>query len=154
MTVSWVLPCFPVCRLPLIAHPHSCRSGFARFTNTRFSMAREDIANSYVHLTNVAVQKHAPGFDRDRGCKWPIRSLRLYLTTCHGTGGAADSTTPVAAAAHAQGARASQGAHMMHHSHAAANRSKTHHAAATHAHAYTHAQAQMPQTNFLEQFRV
>lgn len=43
---------------------------------------------------------------------------------------------------------------MMHQSHAAAKRSKTHHAAATHAHAYTHAQAQMPQTNFLEQFSV
>lgn len=60
------------------------RSGFARFTNTRFSMKKEDIANTYIHLTNVAVQKHAPNFDRSKGMKWPIRSLRLYLTTKHG----------------------------------------------------------------------
>ena len=60
------------------------RSGFARFTNARFSMRKEDIGNTFVHLTNVAIQKHAPGFDRSKGMKWPIRSLRLYLSTRHG----------------------------------------------------------------------
>ncbi len=39
------------------------RSGFARFTNQRFSMNREDISNPFIHLTNVAVQKTAPGYD-------------------------------------------------------------------------------------------
>lgn len=39
------------------------RSGFARFTNTRYSMKKEDITNTFIHLTNVAIQKHAPGFD-------------------------------------------------------------------------------------------
>jgi tubulin polyglutamylase TTLL9 len=37
-----------------------------------------------MHLTNVAIQKHAPNFDRSKGMKWPIRSLRLYLNTRHG----------------------------------------------------------------------
>ena len=60
------------------------RSGFARFTNTRFSMKKEDIANTYIHLTNVAIQKHAPGFDKAKGMKWPIRALRTFLTTKHG----------------------------------------------------------------------
>lgn len=62
----------------------SCRSGFARFTNCRFSMKREDITNTFIHLTNVAIQKHAPTFDTDKGMKWPIRSLRLFLNTRHG----------------------------------------------------------------------
>jgi hypothetical protein len=61
-----------------------CRSGFARFTNCRFSMKREDITNTFIHLTNVAIQKHAPTFDKDKGMKWPIRSLRLFLNTRHG----------------------------------------------------------------------
>lgn len=60
------------------------RSGFARFTNTRFSMKKEDINNSYIHLTNVAIQKHAPGFDKTKGMKWSIRSLRTYMNTKHG----------------------------------------------------------------------
>lgn len=60
------------------------RSGFARFTNTRFSMKKEDITNTYIHLTNVAIQKHAPGFDKSKGMKWAIRSLRTFLTTKHG----------------------------------------------------------------------
>lgn len=62
----------------------SCRSGFARFTNCRFSMRREDITNTFIHLTNVAIQKHAPTFDRDKGMKWPVRNLRLFLNTRHG----------------------------------------------------------------------
>ncbi len=66
-----------------------CRSGFARFTNARFSMRKEDIANTFVHLTNVAIQKHAPGFDRSKGMKWPIRSLRLFMNTRHGGRGRA-----------------------------------------------------------------
>lgn len=33
------------------------REGFARFTNARFSLNREDLSNTFVHLTNHAVQK-------------------------------------------------------------------------------------------------
>ena len=38
------------------------RSGFARFSNFRFSMKKKDVSNSYIHLTNVAVQKTAPEY--------------------------------------------------------------------------------------------
>ena len=55
------------------------RSGFARFTNARFSMSADALGDVYVHLTNVAVQKRAPTFDRARGLKWPLRDLRLFL---------------------------------------------------------------------------
>lgn len=47
-------------------------------------MNKEDITNTYIHLTNVAIQKHAPGFDAAKGMKWSIRSLRQYMTTKHG----------------------------------------------------------------------
>jgi hypothetical protein len=50
--------CFP----PRLHH----RSGFARFTNTRYSNKKEDITNTFMHLTNVAIQKHAPGFDASK----------------------------------------------------------------------------------------
>jgi len=37
-----------------------------------------------VHLTNVAVQKTAPDYDPDKGCKWATQQLREYLTAKHG----------------------------------------------------------------------
>ncbi|XP_077316585.1 putative tubulin polyglutamylase TTLL9 isoform X1 [Lithobates pipiens] len=58
------------------------RDGFARFSNTRFSLSSID--DQYIHLTNVAVQKTAPDYDPEKGCKWMIQQLRHYLTTKHG----------------------------------------------------------------------
>ncbi|XP_055043938.2 probable tubulin polyglutamylase TTLL9 isoform X1 [Misgurnus anguillicaudatus] len=66
--------------IPLKAWLH--RDGFARFSNTRFSL--NSIDDQYVHLTNVAVQKTAPAYDPEKGCKWQIQQLRLYLTAKHG----------------------------------------------------------------------
>ncbi|XP_048254915.1 probable tubulin polyglutamylase TTLL9 isoform X2 [Haliotis rufescens] len=57
------------------------RDGFARFSNTRFSL--ESIENNYVHLTNVAIQKTAPDYDPEKGCKWSTQQLRQYLTARH-----------------------------------------------------------------------
>ncbi|XP_056097443.1 probable tubulin polyglutamylase TTLL9 [Rhinichthys klamathensis goyatoka] len=58
------------------------RDGFARFSNTRFSL--NSIDDQYVHLTNVAVQKTAPDYDPEKGCKWLMQQLRCYLTAKHG----------------------------------------------------------------------
>ena len=58
------------------------RDGFARFSNTRFSL--DSIDDSYVHLTNVAIQKTAPDYDPEKGCKWSLQQLRHYLTAKHG----------------------------------------------------------------------
>ena len=58
------------------------RSGFARFSNTRFSL--NSISDTFVHLTNVAIQKTAPDYDPDKGCKWSLQELRMYLTARHG----------------------------------------------------------------------
>ncbi|KAI1897190.1 hypothetical protein AGOR_G00080660 [Albula goreensis] len=58
------------------------RDGFARFSSTRFSLSSLD--DQYVHLTNVAVQKTAPDYDPEKGCKWQMQQLRRYLTAKHG----------------------------------------------------------------------
>ncbi|XP_027000513.1 probable tubulin polyglutamylase TTLL9 isoform X3 [Tachysurus fulvidraco] len=58
------------------------RDGFARFSNTRFSLS--SIGDQYVHLTNVAVQKTAPDYDPEKGCKWQMQQLRRYMTAKHG----------------------------------------------------------------------
>ncbi|XP_034551382.1 probable tubulin polyglutamylase TTLL9 [Notolabrus celidotus] len=58
------------------------RDGFARFSSTRFSLSTID--DKYMHLTNVAVQKTAPDYDPEKGCKWQMQQLRRYLTAKHG----------------------------------------------------------------------
>ncbi|XP_048675442.1 putative tubulin polyglutamylase TTLL9 isoform X3 [Caretta caretta] len=58
------------------------RDGFARFSNTRFTLSSID--DHYVHLTNVAVQKTAPDYDPEKGCKWMIQRFRQYMTAKHG----------------------------------------------------------------------
>ncbi|CUG88456.1 tubulin tyrosine ligase, putative [Bodo saltans] len=58
------------------------RTGFARFCHHRFSM--KDIENTFIHVTNVAVQKTNPKYSAASGCKYGIRNLRSYLTATHG----------------------------------------------------------------------
>uniref|UniRef100_A0A2C9JT67 Tubulin--tyrosine ligase-like protein 9 n=1 Tax=Biomphalaria glabrata TaxID=6526 RepID=A0A2C9JT67_BIOGL len=58
------------------------RSGFARFANNRYSL--DTIDDNYIHLTNVAIQKTAPDYDPEKGCKWSTQQLRMYLTAKHG----------------------------------------------------------------------
>lgn len=53
------------------------RSGFARFSHVRFTM--DDISDSMVHLTNVAVQKHNENYDEKRGGKWDLHKLKMFL---------------------------------------------------------------------------
>ncbi|KAI2649912.1 putative tubulin polyglutamylase TTLL9 [Labeo rohita] len=50
------------------------RDGFARFSNTRFSLSSID----------DQLQKTAPDYDPEKGCKWQMQQLRQYLTAKHG----------------------------------------------------------------------
>ncbi|KAJ3399242.1 putative tubulin polyglutamylase ttll9 [Chytriomyces hyalinus] len=68
---------------PLVVHIH--RNGFCRFSNHQFTMNVKDISNLYIHATNVAIQKHSPHYDSDKGCKWLLRNLKTFLTSKHGT---------------------------------------------------------------------
>lgn len=62
------------------------REGFARFTNTTYSLDKEDLSNASVHLTNHAVQKKDAEYDATKSdLKWSIHSLRTFLASMHGT---------------------------------------------------------------------
>lgn len=58
------------------------RTGFARFCHHRYSL--DDIDNTFVHVTNVAVQKTNPKYSAGSGCKFGIRNLRTVVTATHG----------------------------------------------------------------------
>ncbi|EQC37590.1 hypothetical protein SDRG_05186 [Saprolegnia diclina VS20] len=60
------------------------RSGFARFTNSRYSNNASDIENSFIHLTNVAIQKTSENYNKKHGGKWDLKSLKLYMMSKHG----------------------------------------------------------------------
>lgn len=62
---------------PLVVYMY--RSGFARFSHTRFSMNSDNLSNALMHLTNVAVQKHCDQYDEKRGGKWDLHHLKQYL---------------------------------------------------------------------------
>eukprot|EP00002_Diphylleia_rotans_P015010 TRINITY_DN2908_c0_g1_i4.p1 TRINITY_DN2908_c0_g1~~TRINITY_DN2908_c0_g1_i4.p1 ORF type:complete len:314 (-),score=62.89 TRINITY_DN2908_c0_g1_i4:652-1593(-) len=62
---------------PLVVYLY--RTGFARFSNHRFSM--ENIEDTYIHLTNVAIQKTAANYDSKTGCKWSLRNLKVFPVT-------------------------------------------------------------------------
>jgi len=65
---------------PLVAYLY--RDGFARFTHHRYDS--EDITNTYVHLTNVAIQKTSENYDEKLGGKWDLRTLKLYMMSQFG----------------------------------------------------------------------
>ena len=58
------------------------REGFVRFSGSRFTT--DQIKDSFVHLTNVAIQKKAPEYNPNQGAKWPLRNIRRYLTEARG----------------------------------------------------------------------
>ena len=53
--------------------------GFARFCNIKYSSELAEMDNQFVHLTNVAIQKHGEQYNSSHGNKWPLTNLRLYL---------------------------------------------------------------------------
>lgn len=58
------------------------REGFARFSGAAYTLS--DLSNVTVHLTNVAIQKQADGYDESKGCKWLLSQLKRYLIARHG----------------------------------------------------------------------
>lgn len=67
---------------PLVVYLY--RAGFGRFTHHRYSNKVEEIQNTFMHLTNVAIQKTAAQYDERLGGKWDLRSLKLYLMSKYG----------------------------------------------------------------------
>lgn len=60
------------------------RQGFCRFCNEKYSADIAEIDNMYIHLTNVAIQKHSEVYNSRHGGKFSYQSLRFYLETTRG----------------------------------------------------------------------
>ena len=60
------------------------RTGFARFSFSHFNIDPSDAENQFVHLTNVAIQKHSSAYHPSQGCKWDLRELKLYIQSRYG----------------------------------------------------------------------
>ena len=45
----------------------------------------DEIQNTFMHLTNVAIQKTADNYDEKLGGKWDLRSLKLFLMAKFGS---------------------------------------------------------------------
>eukprot|EP00471_Norrisiella_sphaerica_P003421 CAMPEP_0184481484 /NCGR_PEP_ID=MMETSP0113_2-20130426/3026_1 /TAXON_ID=91329 /ORGANISM="Norrisiella sphaerica, Strain BC52" /LENGTH=425 /DNA_ID=CAMNT_0026860635 /DNA_START=81 /DNA_END=1355 /DNA_ORIENTATION=+ len=59
--------------------------GFARFCNVKYTSANNsNIDNMFVHLTNVAIQKHGDDYNDKHGNKWSFKHLMFYLEATQG----------------------------------------------------------------------
>lgn len=58
--------------------------GFARFCNAKYTTEQNDLDNPFIHLTNVAIQKHNDDYNSKHGGKWHVRHLRLYIEQVFG----------------------------------------------------------------------
>jgi tubulin polyglutamylase TTLL9 len=60
------------------------RDGFGRFTNSRYSTNLDDLSNTYMHLTNVAIQKTSDAYNENIGGKWDLRGMKIFLMSKYG----------------------------------------------------------------------
>lgn len=57
------------------------RQGFARLSMSQYSKTKKSMLDHAIHLTNVAVQKTAPGYDSSHGGKYDLNELKNFLLT-------------------------------------------------------------------------
>nr|XP_021149572.1 probable tubulin polyglutamylase TTLL1 [Columba livia] len=58
--------------------------GFCRFCTVKYTPSTSELDNMFVHLTNVAIQKHGDDYNHIHGGKWTVSNLRLYLESTRG----------------------------------------------------------------------
>ncbi|XP_061617643.1 probable tubulin polyglutamylase TTLL1 isoform X2 [Phyllopteryx taeniolatus] len=58
--------------------------GFCRFCTVKYTPSTSELDNMFVHLTNVAIQKHGDDYNHVHGGKWTVNNLRLYLESTRG----------------------------------------------------------------------
>ncbi|KAM9071625.1 polyglutamylase complex subunit TTLL1 isoform 2-T2 [Megaptera novaeangliae] len=58
--------------------------GFCRFCTVKYTPSTSELDNMFVHLTNVAIQKHGEDYNHIHGGKWAVNNLRLYLESTRG----------------------------------------------------------------------
>lgn len=67
-------PSSPQLALPPLVPPPLCR----------YSTEVAELENTFVHLTNVAVQKQSAAYNSERGNKWSLDDLQLHLESIRG----------------------------------------------------------------------
>jgi len=60
------------------------QNGFCRFCHEQYTTDIAEFDNVFIHLTNVAIQKHADEYNAKHGGKWSIDDLRLYIQGIQG----------------------------------------------------------------------
>merc|ERR1712166_378850 len=60
------------------------RNGFARFCTVKYSNDTSELDNNYMHLTNVAIQKHGNEYNDRHGGKWSMHNLVQWLEAVRG----------------------------------------------------------------------
>mmetsp|Transcript_16544 Transcript_16544/g.28350 ORF Transcript_16544/g.28350 Transcript_16544/m.28350 type:complete len:446 (+) Transcript_16544:151-1488(+) len=58
--------------------------GFGRFCSAKYTTEETELDNEFVHLTNVAIQKHGEDYNNKHGNKWTLDNIRLYLEATRG----------------------------------------------------------------------
>ncbi|XP_072915419.1 polyglutamylase complex subunit TTLL1-like isoform X2 [Hemitrygon akajei] len=58
--------------------------GFCRFCTVKYTPNVNELDNIFVHLTNVAIQKHGDDYNPIHGGKWTVANLKLYLESTRG----------------------------------------------------------------------
>ncbi|XP_056434527.1 probable tubulin polyglutamylase TTLL1 [Gadus chalcogrammus] len=58
--------------------------GFCRFCTVKYTPSTSELDNMFIHLTNVAIQKHGDDYNHVHGGKWTVDNLRLYLESTRG----------------------------------------------------------------------
>lgn len=56
----------------------------ARFCNVKYDFELDELDNKFMHLTNVAIQKHGEEYNSAHGNKWTLQNLKLWLTSTVG----------------------------------------------------------------------
>ncbi|KAJ3183349.1 putative tubulin polyglutamylase ttll1 [Gaertneriomyces sp. JEL0708] len=67
---------------PLIAYKY--KQGFTRFCSIKYTSDVDNLANTFMHLTNVSIQKYGEDYNETNGGKWSLKNLLLYLRATRG----------------------------------------------------------------------
>eukprot|EP00037_Helgoeca_nana_P010959 m.97387 g.97387 ORF g.97387 m.97387 type:complete len:408 (+) comp20523_c0_seq1:329-1552(+) len=60
------------------------KEGFCRFCTVKYNASLSELDNMFVHLTNVAIQKHGADYNNVHGGKWSVENFRRYLEGTRG----------------------------------------------------------------------
>ncbi len=61
-----------------------CMYLYINLCSFRYTNDVADLDNLFMHLTNVAIQKHNSGYNSHHGGKWGIKNLRLHIESTLG----------------------------------------------------------------------